>query len=114
MAQSVYSGRGLTRENKRLTECLRHSSELLSEANAELRKATRARAEFMANMSHEFRTPLNVIIGFAELMLDEVSGEINDEQRRNLNDILSSGRRLLHLLNVMLEGNDDGQENTCR
>ena len=54
-------------------------------------------------MSHDFRTPLNIIIGFAELMLDEVPGKINEEQRRGLNDILNSARRLLELVNGMPE-----------
>jgi len=55
-----------------------------------------------AKMSHQFRTPLNIIIGFAELMLDEVPGKINEEQRRSLTDILDSGRRLLDLLNDIM------------
>jgi signal transduction histidine kinase len=59
--------------------------------------------ERLETISHDFRTPLNIIIGFAELLLDEVPGKINDEQRRSLNDILDSGRRLLSLLNDILE-----------
>jgi signal transduction histidine kinase len=59
--------------------------------------------ERFEKMSHDFRTPLNIIIGFAELMLDEVPGKINDEQRRSLTDILNSGRRLLGLLHDYLE-----------
>ncbi len=54
-------------------------------------------------MSHDFRTPLNIIIGFTELMLDEVPGKINEEQRRSLNDILNSAKRLLELVNSMPE-----------
>jgi len=57
----------------------------------------------LAGMSHEFRTPLNIIIGFTELMLDEVPGKINEEQRHSLNDILESAKRLLELVNSMPE-----------
>jgi signal transduction histidine kinase len=103
MAQKVNSGTGIARESRRLAQSLQRSNKLLSEASEELRQAAQARDDFMAKMSHEWRTPLNVIIGFAELMLDEMPGEINEEQRRNLNDILSSGRRLLSLVNDMLE-----------
>jgi signal transduction histidine kinase len=58
-------------------------------------------AEFMAKLSHEFRTPLNIIIGFTELMLDEVPGKINEQQRLSLNDILNSAKRLLELVKSM-------------
>jgi signal transduction histidine kinase len=54
--------------------------------------------EQIERISHDFRTPLNIISGFAELLLDEVPGKINEEQRRSLNDILSSSQRLLKLV----------------
>ena len=92
----------LSRENKRLVESLQRSNKLQYEANLELTKATQAKSEFLAHMSHELRTPLNVIIGFSELLMDEVAGEINDEQRQSLNDILNSGKSLLNLINDIL------------
>jgi signal transduction histidine kinase len=52
----------------------------------------------VSKLSHDIRTQLYIIIGFAELMLDEIPGKINEEQRRNLNDVLNSGKRLLDLL----------------
>jgi signal transduction histidine kinase len=55
--------------------------------------------ETLSKLSHDIRTQLYIIIGFAELMLEEVPGKINDEQRRNLNDVLTSGKRLQDLLN---------------
>jgi signal transduction histidine kinase len=61
------------------------------------------RDERLEKMSHDFRTPLNIIIGFTELLLDEVPGKINAEQRRGLDDILRSGQRLLQLLHEYLE-----------
>jgi len=103
MAHSVYSRTGLPQESKRLAESLQSSNKLLLEANEELKKAIRARSRFIASMSHELRTPLNVIIGFSELMLDEVLGKINEEQRQSLNDILVSGKRLLKLIDDILE-----------
>ena len=56
----------------------------------------------MSSLSHDLYTPLNIIIGFSELMLDEVPGPINANQRQCLNDILSSSRRLLELLDSRL------------
>jgi signal transduction histidine kinase len=93
----------LAQENKRLVENLQCSNKLLFEANEELKKATQAKSEFMANMSHELRTPLNVIIGFSELMLDEVPGNLSKEQRQCINDILTSGKHLLGLINDVLD-----------
>ena len=93
----------LAQENKRLVDSLQSSNKLLFEANEELKKATHAKSEFMANMSHELRTPLNAIIGFSELLLDEVTGHINEEQKQSLNDILSSGKHLLGLINDILD-----------
>ena len=99
----VYRNMGLARENRKLAESLQRSNKMLFEANEALRKANQSKYEFMANMSHELRTPLNVIIGFSELMLDEVPGKINEEQKQNLNDILSNGRRLLKLIDGILD-----------
>jgi len=103
MANRIYSISRNERGTQRLTDNLQRHSRLLHEANRELRKATRARSEFVTKMSHEFRAGLNVIIGFTELMLDEVPGPINQQQRRSLNDILASSQRLLTLVNEYLE-----------
>jgi len=76
--------------------------EALQEKTRQLAAASQAKSKFLASMSHELRTPLNAVIGFSELMLDGVPGEINDEQRDCLNDILSSGQQLLNLINDVL------------
>jgi signal transduction histidine kinase len=93
----------LSRENKRLVDDLQRSNKLLFEANKQLKKTTDAKSAFLASMSHELRTPLNTIIGFSELMIDEVPGEINEEQRQCLNDVLSSSKHLLSLINEVLD-----------
>jgi len=93
----------LSHENKRLVDDLQRSNKLLFEANKQLKKTTETKSAFLASMSHELRTPLNVIIGFSELMIDKVPGEINEEQRQCLNDILSSSKQLLSLINEVLD-----------
>ena len=75
----------------------------LMEKTRELETVSQAKNAFLANMSHELRTPLNAVIGFSELMLDGVPGEISDEQRQCLSDILSSGQHLLNLVNDVLD-----------
>jgi signal transduction histidine kinase len=69
----------------------------------ELQIANQHKDEFLASMSHELRTPLNAIIGFSEVMLERLFGEVNDKQEEYLNDILSSGRHLLSLINDILD-----------
>jgi signal transduction histidine kinase len=54
-------------------------------------------------MSHELRTPLNAIIGFSEVLLERLFGELNEKQDDYLKDIHSSGRHLLSLINDILD-----------
>jgi len=83
-------------ENTRLFQELREKTEQLEIAN-------RHKSEFLANMSHELRTPLNAIIGFSEALLERWFGELNDKQDEYLQDVLSSGRHLLSLINDILD-----------
>lgn len=103
MAHKLYSISKTELDSRRFTVNLQRHSKILFEANRELKKATRAKTEFASKMSHEFRAALNVIIGFTELMLDEVPGPINQQQKHSLNDILASSQRLLALVNEYLE-----------
>ncbi len=75
----------------------------LRQANEELVRASQAKSQFISNMSHELRTPLTSINGFSELLIDELFGPINDQQRSYLENILSSGRHLLDLINGILD-----------
>lgn len=62
-------------------------------------KGNRGESDPITRLAHDIRTQLYIIIGFAELMLDEVPGKINEDQRCNLNDVLNSGKRLVNMLN---------------
>ncbi len=75
----------------------------LERQSAELEVASRHKSEFLASMSHELRTPLNAIIGFSEVLLERMFGELNERQDDYLRDIWSSGRHLLELLNDILD-----------
>ncbi|WP_404386709.1 response regulator [Knoellia locipacati] len=71
--------------------------------SAELAEASRHKSEFLASMSHELRTPLNAVIGFSEVLLERMFGDLNERQEDYLRDILTSGRHLLDLLNDVLD-----------
>lgn len=75
----------------------------LQQAILALERANKMKSEFLANMSHELRTPLNAIIGFAEVLRDKIAGELNEEQVDFVNDIHSSGRHLLQMINDILD-----------
>ncbi len=82
-----------------VTERHRTQQELLA-ASEEVRRASRAKGDFLAMMSHEIRTPLNAIIGINELMLD---GELDREQRDYAQSIASSAEALLVIINDILD-----------
>ena len=75
----------------------------IEDKSRQLEVASQHKSEFLANMSHELRTPLNAIIGFSEVLLDRMFGEVNAKQTEYLQDILSSGRHLLSLINDILD-----------
>jgi signal transduction histidine kinase len=75
----------------------------IQEKSQQLEVANKHKSEFLANMSHELRTPLNAIIGFSEVLLERLFGELNDKQADYLNDIHSSGKHLLSLINDILD-----------
>lgn len=94
----------------RLSQGVEHADRTLKRRQEELRRArgeaeaaTRTKSAFLAAMSHELRTPLGAVIGFAELLEENVAGELNDRQTRYVENILSSGRHLLELINDVLD-----------
>lgn len=94
-------------ERKLAEEALRtlndHLELLVDERTAEAVSANQAKSEFLASISHELRTPLNSIIGFSGVMISGAAGDVNEEQMRQLAMIQASGKRLLSLVNDILD-----------
>ncbi len=86
----------LAAANVELEQALFAANEMAVSARA----ASQAKSEFLAAMSHEFRTPLNVVLGYTELML---STELTDEQQAYLQEVNMAGEGLLKLFNDILD-----------
>lgn len=71
--------------------------------NREVERANRLKTEFVASMSHELRTPLHTIIGFAELLAEELEGPLNTKQKRFVGHIHKDSLHLLELINDILD-----------
>ncbi len=80
-----------------------HLEDLVKERTVEVEAANQAKTDFLSNMSHELRTPLNSIIGFSEVLYEETYGGLNKKQKEYLDDVVSSGRHLLSLVNDILD-----------
>ncbi len=75
----------------------------LRRAVAHLREIDELKANFLATISHELRTPLTSVIGFSEMLLDGVAGDLTDAQREYVQTILDRGEELLRLITQLLE-----------
>ncbi len=82
---------------------LAKQSKELSKANLKLQDLDRMKSMFIASMSHELRTPLNSIIGFTGLLLQGISGKIDDEARKDLDIVYNSSQHLLSLINDVID-----------
>jgi len=90
-------------ERREIENGLKIAHEELNGLATELKRVAQVKSEFLANMSHELRTPLNSINGFSEVLYDETFGTLNEKQKRYTNNILTSGRHLLLLINQILD-----------
>lgn len=95
------TGRAVLREN--LFNPLTDITNELKNKNRELSDADRVKNQFLAKMSHELRTPLNSIIGYTDLVLDGLYGDLNEQQNDRLEKVLRNGRNLLNLINDILD-----------
>jgi PAS domain S-box-containing protein len=83
-------------ENKR-------SAKALLDAKLAAELASRTKSEFIAVMSHELRTPLTSIIGFSDILLEGMAGDLTEKQCSYIQNISTSGNKLLELINDILD-----------
>jgi len=82
---------------------LKFKSEALKKKFAELERANRAKNAFLAGVSHELKTPLHAVIGFARVLLKKSHGDLNPRQAEYLEYILKNGEHLLAMINDTLD-----------
>ncbi|MGA9994282.1 MAG: ATP-binding protein, partial [Pyrinomonadaceae bacterium] len=81
-----------------------HSHALhVKELEENLHQSERHKSEFMSIISHELRTPLNAVIGYAQMLKDGFSGELNEQQRADVQTIIDSADRLLSMVEDTLD-----------
>ncbi len=104
------ANRSLVRTNVNLekivaerTRELREKSRLLEEQSKQVIEASRLKSQFLANMSHELRTPLNAILALSDILGQRISGDLNEEQVKQVTIINRSGGNLLRLINDILD-----------
>jgi PAS domain S-box-containing protein len=88
---------------QRYTSELAETNRQLALRNHEVEAANRQKSEFLTGMSHELRTPLHTIIGFAELLKEELEGSLNEKQHRFVDHIHRDAMHLLELINELLD-----------
>jgi PAS domain S-box-containing protein len=100
--QGVFAAARDITERKRLDEVLQGKNAELQSATSAAEKANLAKSEFLSSMSHELRSPLNAVLGFAQL-LDTESPPPTPSQKASIHQILKAGWYLLELINEILD-----------
>jgi PAS domain S-box-containing protein len=93
------AARQITEQNEALVKANRE----LAVARRQAEEATRLKSQFLATMSHELRTPLNAIIGYTEIQLAGMTGDLTDEQHDYQERVLANADHLLDLINDVLD-----------
>jgi signal transduction histidine kinase/CheY-like chemotaxis protein len=96
----------LAQLNRELDETNRGVVALYAELNEKadfLQRASELKSRFLSNMSHEFRTPLNSILGLTQILLDRLDGELTPEQEKQVRFVRSSAQGLTDLVNDLLD-----------
>ena len=93
----------LEKHRNNLEELVEIRTNQLEKEKINAQSADLMKSAFLATMSHELRTPMNSIIGFTGILLKELAGPLNDEQKRQLGMVKNSGQHLLGLINDVLD-----------
>ena len=96
----------ISKDKKRLEKLVVERTRLIEQLERdkmELKELDKLKSAFLANISHELRTPMNTIIGYTDLLLDKVDGPVSEEQEKSLRKVAANARHLLRLINDVLD-----------
>lgn len=93
----------LKKINQEMEQRIIERTAQLAAATEKAQEADRLKSAFLATMSHELRTPLNSIIGFTGILMQGMSGPLNEEQDKQLHMVYNSAKHLLDLINDVLD-----------
>lgn len=93
----------ISHHEKHLEDLVAERTVALEGAKAKAEESDHLKSAFLASMSHELRTPLNSIIGFTGILLQEMAGPLEPEQKKQLNMVKGSAAHLLELINDVLD-----------
>ncbi len=93
----------ISHNEKHLEDLVAARTVELEAAKTKAEESDHLKSAFLASMSHELRTPLNSIIGFSGILLQEMAGPLNAEQKKQLGMVKSSSSHLLDLINDVLD-----------
>lgn len=95
----------ITEDKRKLEELLAERTNLIERLEidkVDLKELDKLKSAFLANISHELRTPMNSIIGYTELLMDKIDGPVNEEQEKSLRRVKEAAKRLLRLIDDIL------------
>ena len=99
----IESERKLREYSESLEHRIQERTADLEKAKLTAEAASRVKSDFLANISHEFQTPLNSIIGFTKVLKDRLFGELNDKQEEFIRYISAAGETLSKLLTEIID-----------
>jgi PAS domain S-box-containing protein len=102
-AELQQASAGLEMKVREATAELAHQNELLRRQALALEQASAAKSQFLANVSHEFRTPLNAILGYSLMLMGGFYGPLSEEQARTVQRIDANSKHLATLINDVLD-----------
>ena len=101
--QGLAAQTALASENASLIIELRRNNNELGAANDKLRELDRLKSQFLSVATHELRTPLSIILGYNSMLAESLADRMNAEEQGNLEEAIGASKRLIRLVNSMLD-----------